>query len=436
MSIANLLGTKPDTQIDVSENTKKVASSFRNVFPKKMMKDLGKMDLSTNDTKVDSRTYGPYKGGSKTENLRQQTDDNTETYSNKPESASKLLNNILNVLISNREEDVRQRELMRATREERRNEEQRNHERFVQILKAYTGVKTTAPTEKEEFGLWDFIKGFVSDIFDTLMKPLKWLFDSSLLKWIAKFATPAALGLALLAFSKELSPGTLFDEKGNPTEEYRKTLVKDKTNVMRPFDSKEADLVPTIESATDPMMKQKWENENARGAKLFPEEAAAVKEKYDIEWNQNNILNQKNISSMKYKAPENQSFKPKYSYADAPDLNRQLSGETPLPEGVVPSTAQGRSSVDFSATDPRRLDLLPPPPAEVDVSPSARLNNAIEQNSELQMSEIGQQSVAQPIVSNNVSGSTVEEAPVSTQPKVRDSVPILERVFRSIKSTW
>lgn len=429
MSIANLITDKPQSRSVVSEKTKSVAKSMRNVMPKNAIAKMPTNDSISESDKVVTKSYDAIKDKTTPPQEYQANDEPVVTQ--QPTSISKMFSEILNLLKSDRENVIRTREMQRATREERRNSEKRDHEKFIRILRAYTGVKET-PIEGKEFGLWDMIKSFVSGIFDTLLKPLKWLFDSSILKWIAKFATPAALGIALLAFSKEISPGTLFDKDGNPTEDYRKTLVKDKNNFMRPFGSTEASLVEMIESDTSSSKKQSWEQENEKGAKLFPDEATAIKDKYGIVWNEKNIINKANIDTMVYKEPPNQSFRPKYKYDNAPGLNASLSGKVELPASVAPSTAgAGRGS---AAASEYWKNVTPAVPMQ---TPAAEnLNRAVQENLDLQAESMSSQSVAQPIVTNNVSGSTVDDIPVSTQPKIRDDVPILKKVFESMKASW
>lgn len=347
-----------------------------------------------------------------------------------------IFENILNSILKNQEKNIRRYETEKSFREERLNEEQRRHDQLITALKDFTTIRVEKGTAvKEDGSSWfdifkDYVKSFVEGMLNpfNIIKPFlsvlsaiaKW----PVVKWLLKYPTPLALGLALMAYSKEVSPGTLFDKDGNPTNDYRATLVKDKQNFKRPFDSTEPSLVRMIESDDSGANKQKWVSELERGTKVFKDEADALRMKYDIEWPESNIITKETINNMKYVPPKNQTFVPKYSYPDAPKMSEEAARERGRQMITAPFTpSEGRSSSSF--VDERLQNFTP---MNVEESP---VNNAIQENNSLNMeteSEPAQN--VPPIVNNTNNMSSAPSGGSSTAASIRDETPILERTLR------
>ena len=113
-------------------------------------------------------------------------------------SAIEVLNKMLAFMQKNRENDLKRKQISMSFEEERQSEEQRRHEKFLKVLKDYTGVKTAAVVQEKSGGMFDGIMEILKGMFDKFMEPFKWLWDNkdTFLKLLGWATGP--LGLALL----------------------------------------------------------------------------------------------------------------------------------------------------------------------------------------------------------------------------------------------
>lgn len=427
MALADLIQDKPQTKSVVSEKTKNVTKVMRNVAPKRMMANMTKDSNSITGVKKTSASYRPIKQTS-TPDISKQTDTLTET---KTENASSILSNMLSVFLSAREDEIRMREKYRATREERRNEEQKNHERFVRILREYTGTKTAivAPEEDKEFGLWNTIKSFVSDLF----KPFSILLDV-MPKIMGFFNSP--LGLALMGVAGSVALAAWFSD-------WSKNIVKEKMPDYSKIGPEEAKAV--LENGN----RKDIERYGGESALLDIVSNGAANAQKILETGSEKEINAAGGRTQLEKWSKETGLKvtpppptPMFSVpprpaetglgARAKEWDRKF-GTTHNTDGT-PKTAQKVMSVAPSITNVP--DVVEPVTVEPVQTPTTNIAENIQQNIDLQNDSTDTSSIAQPIVSTNVSGSTVDDKPISTQPKVRDSVPILEKVERSNGAQW
>jgi hypothetical protein len=108
-------------------------------------------------------------------------------------SAIEVLNKMLTFMQKNRESDLKRRQISMSFEEERQSEEQRRHEKFLRVLREYTGVKTTTAIPEKSGGgmfegLWDTIKSMISSAIANVMEAISKLKNliSPLLEMAAK----------------------------------------------------------------------------------------------------------------------------------------------------------------------------------------------------------------------------------------------------------
>jgi hypothetical protein len=369
-------------------------------------------------------------------------------------ASTESLNNVFDFIKRSQEKQARQIEVQNSFVEGRINVENERHQELLSAMKNFVKVKggtTVTKVEENEsgVGLFDNIKDMIksmitsavaaiTDTFNTLKKGLQWLSE---IQWLTKakelydIATKygpmllrflgSPLGVALLgattlaAFLKAVA-----DEKAsieaNPYDTkykdntYAKLLRKEVSSVAQ---GGEANTRMTVKQIPRPEIEQ------SVTSSLSDDElkAAYGQDRSGLaKWLQDN-------PKEKY-----------YQAAVAPIAGKPTTGvlsggnplpvaPTALPEGVSPSTAgAARSSTDFSATDPRRLDLATPvPPAPI----SEPVSRVISDNKALEMQSMSASGSNSPVVLNGGSSQVVNDPPIATTAIQRDEEPMAGHVF-------
>ena len=379
-------------------------------------------------------------------------------------SAVEVLNQMLSFMQKNREDDLKRKQISMSFEEERQSEEQRRHEKFLEVLKEYTGVKTTTMVKKEEdggflSGLMDTIKSMISTavtsvlavvngLIDGFKKSLEWLGDlKTLMSTLGGNAAKILLNLGRFLLSPfgvallgVLAIGSflklIYDQKAaieaDPyAEEFKDNAYAMKlrgeaksvgqagainqSKATRQFKRQEiVDLVNSKLSdeelinnsgapGADRATLQKWLDANPKPSAMFQGSVAAI------------------------------AGQPETAIPAGGKPATRLS----LPEGVAPSTAgAGRGSAEFAATDPRRLDLPKPTTTPVPEMPaSSAVVGKIQENNDLNMqSTMTAGASSSPSVSVNNSSTSAPDQTVTATATTRDDTPILDLVLNRTKS--
>jgi hypothetical protein len=374
-------------------------------------------------------------------------------------SAVEVLNKMLSFMQRSREEDLKKKETAKQFIEEQKNEEQRRHKEFLEILREYTSLSgPTTLVKKEEGG--NFLSGFMDTVkamissaiegvkamFNTALKAYEWIKDLKLLSTLAPYAARLAtflagpVGLALLgavslaAFLYNANKEKEEIEKDPYAEKYKdnpyamklrgeaKSIGQateiNRNKATRQFrrseiveyvksDLTDAELVssPGAPGADRPTLK-KWLDENPKPSAMFQGSVAAL--------------------------------------AGQPETAIPAGGKPlvkmPLPEGVEPSTAGGgRGSVNPPMVKPEETSA---PATQTPVTPtqtttpipqtpmSSRMNDAIQENQDLSVAPPGNTQTPPPVLTTNTSTVDLPDRPIPATASVRDKTPILDHVLQ------
>ena len=381
-------------------------------------------------------------------------------------SAVEVLNQMLSFMQKNREDDLKRKQISMSFEEERQSEEQRRHEKFLEVLKEYTGVKTTTMVKKEEdggflSGLMDTIKSMISTavtsvlavvngLIDGFKKSLEWLGDlKTLMSTLGGNAAKILLNLGRFLLSPfgvallgVLAIGSflklIYDQKAAIEADPHAEEFKDNAYAMklrgeaksvgqagainqskatRQF--KRQEIVELVNSklsdaelinnpgapGADRATLQKWLDANPKPSAMFQGSVAAI------------------------------AGQPETAIPAGGKPATRLS----LPEDVIPSTAgAGRGSAEFAATDPRRLDLPKPTTTPVPEMPaSSAVVGKIQENNDLNMqATMTAGASSSPSVSVNNSSTSAPDQTVTATATTRDDTPILELVMKKTKARY
>jgi hypothetical protein len=468
--ISKIITEKPANRPKVSDKTKTEVTRVKKLAePKNVAKKmLGKIDKqkveSVAGEKESNKSYKPI--GDKKQNItatpvaqEQEQTKSTNT------DASKALRDIFSLMIIGRAYDLKNRAIEKSTEEERRNEDQKRHDEFIKTLKIFTGVNVIGgKPEGKDTGLLGMLKGMIDSAISgihSLLKPITSFLSmvGSPLMALGKYMLSNPLLLGALTWAI----GVYQANKFLTETDYGKRMSKGEGKLAeKAFKEKQTDFTKL---------------------KITQDEAKAILEQPDSPAKKRDIASFggiERLTAISQGLPD-PGGKP---LSTTPDMNtptnqtdkfKQLEGKSEstgvkmeLPPEVVPSTAGAGRGVmpasSYERIDEKTNNITNNISAYENVSntnnnnvyekTTSNTNNntmlaqplpsipeiakPIEQNIRLQQDvEHGSgQSVAQPIITNNVSGSTVDEAPISTQPSIRDMIPILDKVFRGVKGAW
>lgn len=355
-------------------------------------------------------------------------------------------------LLQKANEDALHRKEMDANRdEERQLEDEARHKKLMDALGGETGSATAISEGKKESGgmlgkmmeMLNGIKKWVTALFENFdimkyLNKLSWF--STLFKFLGSslfrlvFMNPVVLAAtgaaALLAALYGLAK--IHDEHGN------RTLVDDAIDKAAEAVS---DKLPTPEANMEKFdrimaeggdsktaqeaFKKRWLERKSQGAEVSPEEAQAIKLKYNIEWPTNQITSNVIIGADGKAVPVKQD-------EDAPF--EQEGG----PAKEVKGYLKRRKKVEPTKTEETKTETKPvPPKVETKVptanpdDPNGALNRATQENTNAKIDRITK-SVSHSDV-NNVTNVNGQNAPavLKTIPSVRNQEETLMNIVYS-----
>jgi hypothetical protein len=360
-------------------------------------------------------------------------------------SAIEVLNKMLTFMQKNRESDLKRRQISMSFEEERQSEEQRRHEKFLRVLREYTGVKTTTAIPEKSGGgmfegLWDTIKSMISSAIANVLEAISKLKTvlAPLLEMAAKLGTfvgsrlfgllmtaPGLLAvttlpaLAALLFlgkaEKEAIEANPYDPKykdnpyamsvrGEATTIGQATVVN-QNKVLKQFPRRTVeDFVNS--NFTDAELKQelgndrpalkKWLADNPKREAMYQAPVAAI-------------------------AGQPQTAIPA---GGKPLENPQAE----TPQGIANDMKAGA----LGGATPATLPAATPVPAN---PPSSAVVGKIQENNDLNMqSTMTAGGSSAPSVSVNSSSTSVPDQTVTSTATTRDDTPILDLVLKRAKA--
>jgi len=353
-------------------------------------------------------------------------------------SAVEVLNRMLAFMQRNRELDLKKRETAKQFIEEQKVEDQRRHKEFLDVLREYTSLSgtTTLVNKDEGPGFFDFIKSMLEGMIDKFMQPFKWLWDNKdkLFAILRLFAGPLA-GILLASSAIVWLADQLKDY-------FRENVVN--MNAISP--EKAAELLQT------PGAYREIEKYGGRDAlmKIAKEghiEAAKILASGDIK-----KINDAGGKDFLEKVVARGAVTVPESAANQ-DLSQfaEQGPKRPTGTGLAIQSKQADWDKKWSKIyDPetgKRLDLMntsapasttvPPamPPANtttpVPQTPtSSRMNEAVQENQNLNIPSPGNTQSAPPVLTTNTSTVDLPDRPIPATATVRDKTPILDHVLQ------
>ena len=358
-------------------------------------------------------------------------------------SAIEVLNKMLAFMQKNREIDLKRKQISMSFEEERQSEEQRRHEKFLKVLKDYTGVKTTTIVPEKSGGMFDGIMDILKGMFEKFMEPFKWLWDNkdTFLKLLGWATGP--LGLALLG------AGAIVWLAEQLKDYFRENVAN--MNVISP--EKAAELLQTP-GAFREIEKYGGRDALIKIAKEGHLEAAKVLASGDIkkinDAGGKEFLEQV-VARGAVTVPES---------ANTQDLSQFAETGPKRPKGSGLATQSKQKDWDskwskvYDAETGKRLDLLnaknsttpsntapaaTPVPATTTPVPSTPPSSAvvgkIQENNDLNMqATMTAGASSTPSVSVNSSSTTAPDQTVTSTATTRDDTPILDLVLNRTKA--
>ncbi len=381
-------------------------------------------------------------------------------------SAVEVLNRMLSFMQNSREEDLKRKDTAKQFVEEQKVEEQRRHNEFLKVLKEYTSLGTTTLVGKKEDeggGLFDFIKKMVDGMIDKFLSPFKWLMDNKtmLLNIFRLFGGPLAGmivgGAAIVWLAEQLK--VYFRENVadmkiiGPTEAANLLLSGNQKNIDK-FPGGEKALRDIIENspkrATEILARgDKAEILAAGGEKKLREiekDIVAQPAKRNALQDMSESVTPRAVFIEKGRGTKatnaakwDREFGPYYD----PETGKRLDLLN-VPGAEPVATQSDVRKIDNAAmatpvtptqSDVRKIDndVMSTPVPEVPIS--SRMNSAIDENQDLNLSNnTDTQSFISPVVSSTTSSVDLPDRPIPATALVRDKTPILDYVLQSSMS--
>lgn len=379
-------------------------------------------------------------------------------------SAVEVLNKMLAFMQKSRDYDLKRKETAKQFIEEQKVEDQRRHKEFLEVLKQYTSLNTTATLAKEEEGggglmdnLFNFIKAglsslqkllqdWVGGLLDKLMDGLKWLNG---LRWMAAFTSPAllaagiagALGAAVIALWKEENEKlkNLGGSKAEDLSGQRQT--EEFLGAMDPNAFGNAIMNAKEETTGDKIRKAVAEKQEVVRALMEGEGYNAD----SFDKNGGYVFKDAEGKAPSAELLKNVSTKADQLINSGEPLPQVKSSKKLLPYGMKQSDAgAGRGGaaqlMDYKARErplvaafggagPTGIKKAVP----VSPTPSSRLSDAVSENLNLNYDPMGNSQSA-PVIMNNSSSVDLPDRPIPATATVRDKTPILDYVFEQYAS--
>ena len=362
-------------------------------------------------------------------------------------SAIEVLNKMLAFMQKNREIDLKRKQTSMSFEEERQSEEQRRHEKFLKVLKDFTGVKTTAVPEKESSGglfdgLWDTIKAMISSAIENVMKAVMELKNliSPLLNLAAKLGTFVGSNLfALLTSGAGILGVTTFGALaallflGKAEKEAIEANPNDPKYKDNPYAMSLRGEATTIGQAT-------VVNQN-KALKQFPRRTVEdfVNSNFTDEELKRELGNDR--PALKKWLADNPKREAMYQAPVAaiagqpqtaiPAGGKPLeNGQAETPAGIVKDMKAGALSGATPVTPPAATPVPSAPP-------SSAVVGKIQENNDLNMqSTMTAGASSTPSVSVNSSSTTAPDQTVTSTATTRDDTPILDLVLNRTKARY
>lgn len=355
-------------------------------------------------------------------------------------SAIGVLNKMLTFMQKNRENDLKRKKISMSFEEEKQSEEQRRHEKFLKVLKDYTGVKTAAVVQEKSGGMFDGIMEILKGMFDKFMEPFKWLWDNkdTLLKILGWATGP--IGLALLG------AGAIVWLAGQLKDYFRENVAN-----MKVLSPKEAQALlengTPNEIASYPGGREALVNIVKNGAENAQKTLNDYKSGKISKTELNNLGGEEKLNEMIQQkglvVPEKQDLpatvqpRPKkrgygqiqwdnlYGARYNPDGKLKIQEPTVTPAPTTPATTPASAATPVPAT----TTPVPTTPA------SSVVVGKIQENNDLNMqSTLTAGSHSTPSVSVSSSSTRSPDQTVTSTATTRDDTPILDLVLKRAKA--
>lgn len=367
------------------------------------------------------------------------------------EKLADRLNSMYNMLRSSRERDLRLRELEQGTLEEKRNEDERRHQEFLEVLHEFVGKKPTATAvagevKDEGGGIFNSIMKMINDLQEKIAKFWDELKD---LKNLIKLGSGAkTLGSTLanaakvaggaLASGAEAAAGALARVPGGPALLF-----------LTPYALAAHEKEKIRQNPNAPEYKNNPYAMVLRGEAKTEEEAAnknrmkALKgdiRRMEIEQAVNSDLDDRTLMEeygatreelKKWLSDKNNKLFKGASIKTTPGTLHRL--------GVESSTAgAGRGTASLTDYMARQLEAETGGRAAFGVRAhgiAPATPRVAELSEELQDLSMGYDAMGNvtgmPMIINQQTSTNTKDKPVPTTPKVRDDTQILQRTFRN-----
>lgn len=379
-------------------------------------------------------------------------------------SAVEVLNKMLAFMQKTREDDLKRKETAKQFTEEQKVEDQRRHKEFLEVLKQYTSLNTTATLAKEEEGggglmdnLFNFIKAglsslqkllqdWVGGLLDKLMDGLKWING---LRWmsLAGMVSAPAMIAALIAAGLGAAVIALWKSENEKLKNLGGSKAEDLSGQRQ---------TEEMLGAMDPnafgnaIMNAKEETTGDKIKKAIAEKQEVVRALMEDEGYNADSFDKNGgyvFKDAEGKSPPAELLKDVSTKADqlinsGETLPQVKSKKKLLPYGMKQS--EGRSGVaqlmDYKARErplvaafggagPTGIKKAVP----VSPTPSSRLSDAVSENLNLNYDPMGNSQSA-PVIMNNSSSVDLPDRPIPATATVRDKTPILDYVFEQYAS--
>ena len=362
----------------------------------------------------------------------------------KSEGLASSLNSIYNLLRVGREREIKLKEIEQNSLEEKRNEDERRHQEFLNVLREFTGVKPTAVAvaeKKEETSFADILRSilakvqqFIEDFIGNKIEALLEKFLTGRLAWLASSLAPflknilPSLGiLTTSAFLGWLNTLGLYSAAQRRKDEAILDVVRD---VPKGIKGREPDVID-YKNAIKTSLENKTPQEKAYFKKLWTEHPELSDEQKSMAAKAIEMI-EKPASASDVRTPTGETMTDeelkKRQKENWEKFNKPTA--TPAPEEPVQTfEVVGKRMADKAAfvyskpSASGRITQSVPPNA-------GRLADVSSENAELNMipESAGGGS---PVTVNQQTKGNVKDKPIPSTPRVRDDTPILERSFDS-----
>lgn len=368
-----------------------------------------------------------------------------ETY----EKLADKLNSIYSLLRTSRERDLRLKEIERGSLEEKRNEDERRHQEFLEVLKEFVGTRTTGtatPVAKEQGGgFLDMLKSLQEQFAKTLADLEEKI--RNVFKIFEELGGAKAVANVLGAAARFLTnPATALFAGGALASWFATMIASDpnfqkafKDNMMLGAFSGNDALASNILRVSAKDEREKKLNDGANSVKnLLLEGSNFLAKPYGV-GARNYLMRERGLSEEEadFLMPGNPLDEEKFGsigqreemlkniqdkfYISKNNMMLQKENEEQRAEFERIKLVDEGQKAAFGVK-PRGIKPAAPPPP-----PIAQYT---EMNQDLQMAFDAMGNATAPVVMNQETSSNIKDKPMPSTPKVRDDTLTLKRLFR------